>query len=268
MTDEIARPDVPVTLSELANQKSEALENIHARILILETLRRAAIRATSPEDWVRFRTKDGVETAYLQDCGGQRVRDVFGIEITDVSEPVKLAGSSPGEYVYIIRGSGESRLTRQRVVDVEGGRSSIEDAFKDKSGPDQEYEVRKAARANLNGSITRELAGLKSVPVNDLDSAWTGTGKTSNRCPLGRGFGKREPRQNVTGLTVPICEVCQTPGELRPATDKRGAFYGCPNWKNHKDQKWIVPAELWDAKVQTSVEPPSTETANHDTQNS
>jgi len=258
MSDEITRPDVPVTLSELANQKSEALDNIHARIQILETLRRAAIRATSPEDWVRFRTKDGVETAYLQDCGGQRVRDVFGIEVTEVSTPEKVSGSSAGEFVYLIRGSGHSRLTRQRVVDVEGGRSSTEDAFKDKTGPDLEYEVRKAARANLNGSITRELAGLKSVPLTDLEAAWTGTGKTVDRCPLGRGYGKRESRPSTA---VPVCEVCGTPGELRPATDKRGAFYGCPHWKNHKDVKWIVEADLWERKQrETSTEVPTNDT--------
>jgi hypothetical protein len=48
----LRRPDTPVTLSELAALKGEALEVIEARVQILETLRKAAIRATSPEDWL------------------------------------------------------------------------------------------------------------------------------------------------------------------------------------------------------------------------
>ena len=54
----LRRPDVPVTLGELAAMKGEAIEILDARVQILETLRRASIRATHPEDWVLFKARD------------------------------------------------------------------------------------------------------------------------------------------------------------------------------------------------------------------
>jgi hypothetical protein len=86
--------------------KSEALEVIEARIQVLDTLRKAAIRATSPEDWLLFKAKDGSITGYLQDCGCDRVRDLYGIEVYDISVPTKIPGTEPGQFHYLISGSG------------------------------------------------------------------------------------------------------------------------------------------------------------------
>lgn len=235
---------IPATLAELAAQKGDSLDIIHARVTILETLRAAAIRATSPEDWVLFKSPDGQEIAYLQDCGAQRVRDVFGIEIFDVTTPEKITGESPAEFMYLQRGSGRCRLTHQTVVMVEGGRSSTEDFVRGKSGPDLEYEVRKATRANLDGSITRQLSGLSSVPVLALSAAWLNTSKTIASCRLGRGYGTRDERLGAT-IPPPVCTACGTVGVLRAAKGNRGAFYGCPNYQTHPDQRWTVDAQTW-----------------------
>src|SRR4051812_7540097 len=97
-------PAIATTLSELAALKGEAEEIIRARVQVLETLRRAAIRTTSPEDWLLFKSPDeqgGQITGYLQDCGADRVRDLYGIEVYDVSKPEKVVGTEPGVFHYL-----------------------------------------------------------------------------------------------------------------------------------------------------------------------
>jgi len=252
----LRRPDVPVTLAELAARKGEAIEILEARIEILRMLHKAALRAIAPEDVLLFKSPDeqgGQITAYLQDCGAERVRDYYGIEIFDVNAPEKILTNDPAIFHYIIRGSGRCKLTRQTIEAVEGGRSSTDDFCKDKKGAELELAVRKAARANLDGRIVRELAGLSNIPADDLRQAWEGTSKKLEHCRRGRGFGTRSERLGATSekapdVDPPICAHCGTTGVYRPATDKRRAFYGCPKWESHKDKKFIVDAEQWVAK--------------------
>jgi hypothetical protein len=258
----LRRPDVPTTLSELAALKGEAVEVIEARAQVLATLRTAAIRATSPEDWLLFKAPDdqgGQIVGYLQDCGGDRVRDLYGIEIFGISKPEKVNGTDPQTFHYLISGSGRCKLTRQVVEEMEGGRSSTDDFAKDKTGIELELLVRKAARANLDGNITRELAGMKSVPIDDLKAAWTGTTKLVERCRLGRGFGSRDERlgarsEKVPDVDPPVCPHCGAKGVYRPAKGNRGAFYGCPNYGKHQDKKFIVDAAKWQAQAQAAAD--------------
>jgi len=249
----LRRPDVPVTLAELAARKGEAIEILEARIEILRMLHKAALRAIAPEDVLLFKSPDeqgGQITGYLQDCGAERVRDFFGIEIFGVSAPEKILTNDPAVFHYIIRGSGRCKLTRQTIEAVEGGRSSTDDFCKDKKGAELELAVRKAARANLDGRIVRELAGLSNISAEDLRQAWEGTSKKLEQCRRGRGFGTRSERLGATSekapdVDPPVCAHCGTTGVYRPATDKRRAFYGCPKWDSHKDKKFIVDAEKW-----------------------
>ena len=253
---ELRRPDIPVTLSELAALKGEAVEIIEARVQVLATLRKASIRATSPEDWLLFKAPDeqgGQIVGYLQDCGCDRVRDLYGIEVFNVTRPEKVVSNEPGNFHYLISASGRCKLTRQVVEEMEGGRSSTDDFCRGKTGAELELLVRKAARANLDGNITRELAGMKSVPIADLKEAWGGTDKTIDRCRLGRGFGTRDERvggasSKAPDVEPPVCTHCGAKGVYRPAKDGRAAFYGCPNYNKHTQQKFIVPADEWIAK--------------------
>lgn len=261
------RPDTPVTLSELAALKGEALEVIEARVQVLETLRKAAIRATSPEDWLLFKSPEedgGQVVGYLQDAGADRVRDLYGIEIYDVSKPEKIAGNDPNVFHYLITGSGRCKLTRQVIEHVEGGRSSTDDFCKDKRGADLELAVRKAARANLDGGITRELAGMKSVPLAELEAVWAGTSKKVENCRRGRGFGTRAERvggasAKAPDVAPPVCAACGTTGVYRPAKNDRPAFYGCPKYETHKDRKWTVVAAKWVAQQQAKAATPAPE---------
>jgi hypothetical protein len=255
ITDAIAlrRPEIPTTLSELAALKGEALEVIEARVQVIATLRLASIRATHPEDWVLFRAKEehgGQVVGYLQDAGCDRVRDLWGIEIFDVGKPEKVTGAEPGVFHYLIEGSGRCKLTRQVLEAIEGGRSSTDDFVKGKTGVELDLLIRKAARANLDGNITRELAGMKTVPVDELAAAWKGTSKRVEQCRKGRGFGSADERvggrsERAPDVDPPVCPHCNSKGSYRPAKGDRRAFYGCPNWEKHKDKKFIVDAEQW-----------------------
>jgi hypothetical protein len=256
----LRRPDVPVTVSELAALKGEALEVIEARVQILETIRKAALRATHPEDWVLFKAPEehgGQIVGYLQDSGADRVRDLYGIEVFGVSQPEKISTNDPAVFHYVISGSGRCRLTLQAVEAIEGGRSSTDDFCKGKTGAELELAVRKAARANLDGNITRELAGLKSVPIDALKDAWAGTKKTVEQCRRGRGFGSRVERlgQRATqeGETreAPKCGICGAQAVFRPAgKTKTGksydAFWACPKSDKHPNgQKWTLDDAKW-----------------------
>jgi len=255
-------PQIPVTLSELAALKGEATAVIEARVQVIATLRTASIRATSPPDWVLHKAPDehgGQVVAYLQDAGADRVRDLWGIEIFDISPPEKIAGTNPDEYHYLVRGSGRCKLTRQTIEQMEGGRSSTDEFCKDKFGVERELLVRKAARANLDGGITRELAGMKSVPIEDLRAAWIGTTKQVEQCRLGRGFGSRSERavgarsEKAPDVDPPMCPHCGTAAVFRPAKGDRKPFYGCPKWESHKDKRFFVDAADWVQKQKAAA---------------
>lgn len=245
---ELRRPDTPVTLSELAARKGEALEIIDARVQILDVLRRAAIRATSPQDWVLFKSPDDNITGYLQDAGCERVRDLSGIEIFKVGTMQRISTNDPDVFHYIVSGSGRRKLTGQVVENVEGGRSSTDDFCKDKKGAERELAVRKAARANLDGRIVRELAGLSTVPLEEIVAAWDGTSKKAEQCRKGRGFGTGKERvggvnEKQPDLAPPRCTHCNTPGVFKSSSD--GGYYYCPNYKAHQDKRWNVNAKKW-----------------------
>jgi len=257
----LRQPAIPVTVGELAALKGAALEIIEARVQVITTLRSAAIRATSPPDWLLFKSPDeqgGQVVGYLQDCGADRVRDLWGIEVFGVTPPEKVTGTDPAVFHYIIGGSGRCKLTGQTLEAVEGGRSSTDDFCRDKHGLDLDLAVRKAARANLDGNITRELAGMKSVPAEDLIRAWEGTPKRIEDCRRGRGFGTRDERlggasSKAPAVDPPVCPHCQAKGVYRPAKDGRAAFYGCPNYNKHPQQKFIVNADKWVAEQQAKA---------------
>jgi hypothetical protein len=255
----VRHPAVPVSLDELAALKGAALEVMEARIQILETARFRAIRMTHPEDWVLFKSPDDRITAYLQDAGCERVRDILGIEIFDVTTPEKVTAADGKSFGYIITGRGRSRLTLQEVEAMEGGRESTDDFCKDLTGVKQDLRVRQAARANLDGNVVRELSGLKSVPIEALQTAWEGTGKKTEHCRRGRGFGSRDERlgQSREGeptVDPPTCPHCPpvngAPVKLKYRAGKgdRKPFYGCPNYEKHPQQKIIIDAATWIAK--------------------
>jgi hypothetical protein len=257
----LRRPDTPTTISELAALAGGAIDVITARVQVISTLRKASSQATHPEDWILFKSPDeqgGQIVGYLQDAGCDRVRDLWGIEVYGITLPQKITGTQPGIFTYIVSGSGRCKLTQQVLESIEGGRSSADDFCKGKEGAELELLVRKAARANLDGNVTRELAGMKSVPLDELKAAWTGTTKRVEQCRRGRGFGSHDERvggrsAKAPDVEPPVCNVCGTKGVYRPGKDGRPAFYGCPNYTKHADRKWIQDAEKWIQQVEQTA---------------
>lgn len=220
---DLRHPAAPATLEQISALGDAGIEIVRARSLVLQTLRTASIMATNPEDWLLFQAfdrRDGSErtVAYLQDAGCDRVASLWGIEIFDISKPEKImANDGAGSFMYLVTGSGRCSITGQNVEQMEGGRSSLDDFCKGETGTALELKVRKAARANLDGNIVRELTGLKSVPLDQLKAGWQGL-KDWNRCVKGRGFGSGSAAQGAgtaapvdMSAPVPNCPVCNGP---------------------------------------------------------
>lgn len=252
---------VPRTLLDLAALRHDALPVIDTKIKVLTTIRKAALLMTYPTDWTKYRADDGSVICYLEDAGADRVRDLFGISIFDVTRAEKIIGDEPGDFCCVVMGSGRCSLTGQSVEMMEGVRGSKEKACEGLSGAMLEARVRKLARANLDGGITRELAGLKSVPEEELQDAWRGTSRTTDRCHQGRGYGTKAERTAARSqapapqVAAPVCPHCQARGIYHAEKDGRSAFYGCPNYRDHPQKKFIINADAW-IKQQQSKQPP------------
>lgn len=255
----LRNPAVPVTIEQLAAVPGQTLDITEARVQVVKTLRHHSLSITHEIDWVLFKGKEediSKAYGYLQDAGCDRIRDLWGVSIFNVSKPEKIAGSD-GSFIYIITGDGRCAVTGQIVEGIEGGRSSTDDICRGVTGAELELLVRKSARANLDGNITRELTGTKSMPVSELTRAWQGTGKSVENCRQGRGFGAKHERLGVSTekepahILPPNCSVCGATGVYRPATDKYEAFYGCPKYASHKDRKWAVKVADWVKQQET-----------------
>jgi hypothetical protein len=258
----LAPMPVPKTLDQLAARMSEAPRLVEARVHVLTSVRMWALRATWPQDFVLFKSDDGLVIAYLEDAGCDRVRPYFGIEILDVGDPVKtVSPTDPQAYYYTVKASGLCKLTGETLEAVEGGRSSAEEFVRHVADPMQrDLYVKRAARASADGIVVRTLAGLQSIALEELAAAWTGTTKSVDHCRKGRGFGSKTERlggnrENEPNVAPPVCPHCKATGKYRPARDGRGAFYGCPNYEKHRDKRWIVDAAKWVAEQTPAAAP-------------
>ena len=248
----LRHPAAAVTIEQLAALGVEpALVIIRARDQIIRTARKASLAMTAASDWLLFQRPDGVVTAYLQDVGAARVRPLWGIHVTNISKPEKINGAEPDDFAYWLTGDGYSTLTGGTVEAIEGARGSREDFVKGKVGVELDKDVRRAARANLNGSITRELAGLGAIPVDELIDAWKGSTKSIEHCARGRGFGSRDERLGGVlapdaGLESPVCRVCKQPMNLKKGS--KGYFYSCRDYKAHGRDAVTWDLDKWKAE--------------------
>lgn len=239
---------VPKTLEEIAaDEQGEVLAE--RKVNILRALRGASLAMTHPSDWVLFKADHGV-TGFLQEVGCQRIRDLWGIEIYDWSEWTLTKDEETGDFSYSITASGRSKLTGQTVHEITGVRYSYEPFITKRKLHKLQIanEVQKAARANCEGNIVRELTGTKSVPEAELNQCWeiAKMAKNTKDSPKGRGFGTADERAGGTSdknggidqADIPVCDYCDPPVKLVFRAEKN--FWGCRNWEKHKDQKMII----------------------------
>lgn len=222
---ELRHPATPSSIDAIAALGTEGVKIIQARHQVMDTLRKASIMLTYPDDWLLFRTREGMVYAYLQDSGCDRVAPLWGIEVFGVCEKPERLAADDGSFVYIYTGNGRCSLTGQVVESMEGMRSSNDDIAKNAIGVMKEYIVRKSARANLDGSVLRELAGLKRVPLEELKAAAPDR-KWEERAAKGRGYGsggqRQAEREGEIDLTSPVPPCPKCGGEM---------------WDNRRDKK-------------------------------
>jgi hypothetical protein len=253
---ELRKPSIPTNINELASlEQNRGKAIIEQRTEILEALRSASIKLTAPRDWTLFRNTDGVVTGFLGDEGCDRIKKLWGIQIDNLGQMDRIPGdgvAADGAFAYRITGDGHCKMTGESVYEMEGVRYSNERYAEEKAeGIQREVAVRKAARANLDGGITRELAGMKSVPLEELETAWKGTWKKTEMCNKGRGFGSKDQRLgqgdassgNIDPADIPECGACPPGTKLVFRPKGNPPFWGCPNYSKHPKDKVIVNHE-------------------------
>ncbi len=271
---EIVPPDTSIakaqssTIEELS-QNEEGLAVLERGIEIMKVLRAASIAMTFPHDWVLFKAEDRV-TGYCQDAGCQRFSDIWGIEIYNLSEWIRTKDEESGDFSWTITGDGLSKRTGQIVTGISGTRYSYEDFITRRKLPrlQIETEVKKAARANLHGSIVRELAGMKSVPEEELNGVWSVAGmgayKTTKLSPKGRGFGTGNERAGgisadknggISPTDIPFCSFCEPPSRLVFREKGDPPFFGCKDYAKHPNDKMIISLADLQKKIAAQKEP-------------
>ena len=265
----LVKPAIPVTVDELANLEGDAGEMVVLRRhKIVDSMRRASIALTSPQDWLLFKAEDR-RTAFLQDSGCQRIMALWGIEITPVGgfEMTTVGDDPEGEYAITCRGDAYCHVTDQTMKGIEGTRYSDED-FCSKLNPiRKKIRVQQAAVANRNGNAVRKLTGLSNVAVELLELVWKeeGKGKSINLCALGKGYGSRQERQGAnmkdgapSDIKPPICDICGKNMKYVSGTDRYPAFWSCPDKKKGPDGKYnnhgSVEAAKWAATMKLAEE--------------
>jgi hypothetical protein len=241
------KPSMPLTIEELAEIEGDrGIQVTENRRKMIENLRRASVMLTSPQDYLLFKTPEGAVTAYLQDSGCKRVWQIWGIEIIPKGGFTKVKDDETGDYAMCCIADGISKFTGLQVFDVEGIRYSTEDFCKDvKPDLKKEMFVKLAAVANRDGNIIRSLTGMKSIALEFLEDCWKGTGKSIDKCHLGKGYGGKAERAGADtstkapeDLPMPVCLVCRKTMKWLPATAKYAAFYTCPDKKKGPDGKY------------------------------
>ncbi len=253
---------VPRNIGDLM-VRPDALQVLERQVKILQSLRRASIAMTFPEDWLLFRAEDQRDHSvrqygYLQDKGCQRIRDLWGIDTKNIGprDEKGLVGlrvdAADGSFSIVMIGDGYCFKTGQTLEAIEGGRSSRDDAVtkfveseqragRQVSEAQLDLTVRKNARANLEGNIVRRLTGMSGVTVEELADCWKDGGKDVKHCVLGRGYGQGQQAAPRAGSTAssgtaapsdyasdppPPCSKCGGSTRLIPAgKTKTGKYY-------------------------------------------
>jgi hypothetical protein len=202
---------------------------------ILDTLRAASIKSTYPTDWIIHTSidSDGVVTrqvGYLQDVGAERAGKCWGIEIGK-PEIRREEIPSDGTFVYHVGASAWSKVTGERIEEVQGSRWSGDSFFQSRlKDPDDRVDptdVSKAAYANLHGRAVRSLTGLNQVPLDMLKAAGINTDQV-----MMIGYAKGSRGGQSTGAGVGTAEIVIPFGRDKGkkvadvATDQLGYYIG------------------------------------------
>lgn len=245
------------------SEREDAVQIIERAVQAVNTLRRASIAMTNPDDWTLYRSPEGRITGYLESLAAWNLRPLWGVSTQQVGEHYQVKHED-GVFAWCIEGDGYCKRTDIEIMGVVGVCYSNEDfLIHRKLHPVKlEIEMKRTARQRMEGIFVREGAGLKRVPAEELDDVWKSSSwKRSALCPKGRGFGTADERAGAAGKSgidpadIPNCPACSKNGiqvklVFRPGKDNREGFFGCPGWEKHKDNKVIIPLSKLTADIE------------------
>lgn len=205
----VATPASASPLARLAAMEN-ALEVIERQEAIVTTIRKSALRLTSPADWVRMKGKhepDEQAFCLLKSSGARKIGPQFyAIALTEVGpvdgqgvlRPIEEKGED-GEVRFTLFGTAHVGLTGETIRGLKGSRSSSEQ-FIGRGGLETTSplvargDLAEACNSLLYTKAVRVGAGMKSVPVRELVDAWKGTDKKVEYITKGSGFGSATDR--------------------------------------------------------------------------
>lgn len=176
-----------------------AIDVVQARIEALGAIRRAALAATSGNDWTVSADKEGRAVATLRASGAQRVRKYYGISVQPAG-PVRIVeelGSDNKKRTFAeADGDAICALTGETADGLVGRRGLTEQFI----GRAEEVaglgDLRAAARTSLETKAVKILAGMSAIAPEELALAWGCTVKeATDKCYRGHGFGSSESRR-------------------------------------------------------------------------
>lgn len=187
------------SLLERLEGMEDAMRIFQRRAELLEHCRIVAIRATNPQDWILSKTDKGEEIAMPSDSACSKIADVYGIDVQDILPRDNRGVFTPeiekddkGRTTYRAWATGMSRTTGRKVALIECARRDDERFIGRDDNPN---DIRSAVLTLARSKITRILSGLAKVPRSVLETSWNGTGKTSDNCNKGHGYGSSDERR-------------------------------------------------------------------------
>ena len=189
----------------------DAIEIIQRKEKIIQAVRQAALKLTSPRDWVQMLGKNmPVEeaTCLLTSSGARKIGpQLYGIALVEpgpvdsqgVLAPIEQRGEDD-EVSFTLFATAIVGLTGETIPRLTASRSSSE-KFIGRGGLDTTSalvargDLTEAVKTLLYTKAVRVGAGMGSVPVKELAAAWKGTDKKIDYIPKGSGFGSSSQRQ-------------------------------------------------------------------------
>lgn len=185
----------------------DAKQIVERRAELLETLQKAAIRTTEPEQWVLHRDREGHVIGIPSSAACARMAKLYGVRIFRM-RPRDQHGNFDPDQIPVKDGQevefrgfcdARSNVTGEEIEQVEFSRRSDEefigryDDMQKREGP-WEGDLRKSVGTGLRTKAVRILTGTAKVRLAVLADAWKGTDKDPNDCTKGHGFGSAQAR--------------------------------------------------------------------------
>ena len=173
-----------------------AVQIVQARIEGLQTIRRAAIAATGPQDWVLFRDREGHVSALLRASGAAKVAGYYGVVIRPRGDVVVRRGEDGGGKVAEIQVDAACAVLGTAICGLVASRHEGEQFTGRDHATVGLEDLKKAAYTSALAKAVRILCGLSGVSLSDLATAWECSEESAEkRCYRGSGYGKSADRQ-------------------------------------------------------------------------